>query len=73
MKTAISAYYLKRVNELALRFAADRSMSFPPQSRTKVFNSSYQVFQDISIYFYIRLNKLSVNRTSFKCNNLYCN
>ena len=72
MKTAISAYYLKRVNELALRFAADRSMSFPPQSRTKVFNSSYQVFQDISIYFYIKLNKMSVNRTSFKCNHIFC-
>ncbi len=72
MKTVISTYYIEKINELAFDFATTRSQSFPIKYQRKVFNSTYQVYKNISLFLYLKLYKTSVNTTSFKFNHIFC-
>lgn len=71
MKTVVSTYYLNKIDSLAFDFANARAQSFPKRFQKKVFNSAYQVFQNISLYLYLKLNKATLDKTNFKFNHIY--
>lgn len=70
MNTYIAKTYLNLIDKLANDFADTRAKTFPQKSYARVFNSTYSVYYNISVYLYIRLNKLSANKTDFSFNRI---
>lgn len=70
MKTNISKFYLNMIINLGKSFALNRSQSYSLKYRTKVFNSTFNVYYNIGIFLYIRLLKITRNKINFKYNHI---
>jgi hypothetical protein len=73
MKTNIIESFHNRIINLAKKYAEKRCSNFNPERRSRVFKCSFDTYYNIALFLYIKLYKLSANKSDFNFNRIQSN